>query len=340
MNNKGLVFTLATILLFFALLSLSYSYLAREKEMQRMIAQATIGSKIKYIEDDISSDILSILNITLVNISKRDNPSPAVNPNVKDLVVYFEDFGMLPRNPDINGEMRNYTRLLQNQTSILQGVDISLSNYDTSNFTLTPYNTEFSFDDSETFTDGSKRTSRIDVYTEDWRKLKSINVHMDLPIASIPVIIATPGNDSANNLVNVTVNVTGTSVIRDEILPFLFRTYQLDPTDRVLDPIPVNPNNNRVYLDFGSSGIALEIRFGKVGGGIGGGHDGTLIINYTTIDQSSISYIQKLEFVYMATNETARLQTESIVLIDPKVGSITKKGPITLAEEGYYKTFK
>ncbi len=328
MKKKGFVFTLATLFLFLALLSLSYSYFIRGKSTQDLIALSTMGSKVHYVEDNIATAYWDILNISLANLTK--NKENGVN---ETLVLYFDKFMTLPQNPEIDLEMMNYTNITRNRLVPLWNTGVAFEggldfrSLD-GNFTLIPYNSEF-----------FSATNEIDIVTDpgEYRKIKSIRVDIEVPISSDDsnVVVTRPSNDSAPTLTNVTVNWTG--LLANTITRFEFATVQLNPEDRINVSGAPGGGNKFIILSSLEPLIRFNVEFGKYGAGASGGKRGTLRLTYQTTNPIYTAKVARLEIIYFTINETTKLQTESIAIIDPKVGSITKRGPITLVEEGTTK---
>ena len=328
MNKRGFVFTIVTLFLFLALLSLSYSYFTRGKTTQEMIALSAMGSKVHYIEDNIATSYWDILNISLANLTK--NKENGVN---ETLVLYFDKFMTLPQNPEMDTEMMNYTNITRDRLVPLWNTEVAFEggldgNSLDGNFTLIPYNSEF-----------FSTTNEIVITTDpgEYRKIKSIRVDIEVPIGSedTGVIVSRPVNDSAATLTNITINWTG--LLANTITRFEFVTVQLNPDDGINVSGAPGGGNKFYILSSLEPLIRFNVEFGKYGVGAVGGKRGTLRLTYQTTNQIYTAKVARLEIVYFTINETTKLQTESVVFINPKVGSITKRGPIILVEEGYYK---
>jgi len=331
MNNKGLVFTIITLLLFFVVFSLSYSYFQRGRGTQDLIASSTSGDKIRSIEANIATDFWRIQNISLWNITKT-NPG---NEN-QSFVFFARDYRKFPRYPSIDNEMRNYTQILQNRSGSLLSTDLRIEGGKSGkefdgNFTLMPYGTMFSSNDSALF-----------IYTSDYEKLRIIELDISLPfiLDDADVIYYNSANDTnVPHLVNITINYTGYNTITGSgWRQYKVISVEFNPND-IARPWPLLNWNN--YLFFGSLAepiASFRTQFGRIGGvgPLNAGRSGTLSIEFNSLNQDRYGLLNGIKLIYEVSNETARLQTQSIVTIDPKVGGIVKRGPITIVEEPYY----
>ena len=162
MNSKGYLFSAIVILLLGSLVFISASYLDKSDKFDNLVQQSFIYNKFRYVENDIATDYLSIMNVTLMNIT-RDEAN-------NEIILRFSNFGVLPRR-SLEDNLSEYEKFIQQNYSKLIGMDVKLTHI-TPNMTFTGYNTTFVIhDDSQ---------EGLDIFTDDYLSIKSVNVTVEI----------------------------------------------------------------------------------------------------------------------------------------------------------------
>lgn len=138
-NKKGLMFTIMTVLLFFSLFVFSKTYLERSEEFKYTLVQTSIPEKMRYVEDDVISNIYS--DIIDLNITAIERSGGSLFINFSDAnIIYFQN------SLNYNVKMQNYQSFMEGNYATLQNLDISLTNFG-ANFSIEPYQSVFDIDE-------------------------------------------------------------------------------------------------------------------------------------------------------------------------------------------------
>lgn len=132
MNKKAVLFTITTFMMLFSLFLLSGAYANLNKQLQKTILNAKIGTHIKYVEDDISSQIFfDLLGIRLDSITNTgDNTTINFTGGIIDLNITHAMLAL------------DYKNFIERNYSSLNNLQVNMSNF-TSKISITPYNASY-----------------------------------------------------------------------------------------------------------------------------------------------------------------------------------------------------
>ena len=131
MDKRGFLFTIISLIMLISILAFVIAYQNRIKELQ----DADTVNILRYYEDDIVSNSYSdLMDINVVNISKKTNT-----------LVNFSSLGKYALDRDNQGIMNNYRNFIIDNYSRLNNINISMDNF-VPEFYVKPYNSKFSLD--------------------------------------------------------------------------------------------------------------------------------------------------------------------------------------------------
>jgi hypothetical protein len=128
-NKKAVLFTITTIFILLTVLTLTSIYVERNKELQYNIIDSSYSNKVRFIEDDVISDVFSnLLSVNLKNITR----STVIN-------VSFDQILLSP-GKDYYQKAQSYEQFIEGTYSNLNNINIELTGFG-NNFTIRPFNT-------------------------------------------------------------------------------------------------------------------------------------------------------------------------------------------------------
>jgi len=139
LNKKGLMFTIMTVLLFFSLFIFSKTYLERSENFKYTLVQTSIPEKMRYIEDDIVSNLY--FDIMDINVSNIERSGGELSVNFSN-TIYFQN------NQNYDTKMQDYQTFIEEDYAMLQNVDLTLTNFG-ANLTIEPYQSIIDIDESQ-----------------------------------------------------------------------------------------------------------------------------------------------------------------------------------------------
>ncbi|MBW2965947.1 hypothetical protein KY342_02470 [Candidatus Woesearchaeota archaeon] len=218
MNKKGILFTITTIFLLFAVFMLSSAYLIRNKELQRTATLSLAGDKLSYIKDDVTNNIYSdLLSINLRSISRDSYVTVVFNHSNLTSSINHEQL------------MQDYKTFVEGDYSNLNNINVNLDGFNNS-FILYPYNSTFIID-----------SNIIYVYTINPDNINKIKLIIDTDEATLNTSQGQPGNTGD---VEVEIELAHSG---GEFNP----TSDLDPT-AANNPFYVNfADGSRIEINFG-----------------------------------------------------------------------------------------
>ncbi|MBS3134672.1 hypothetical protein J4214_05570 [Candidatus Woesearchaeota archaeon] len=242
MDKRGFLFTIISLIMLISILAFVIAYQNRIKELQ----DADTVNILRYYEDDIVSNSYSdLMDINVVNISKKTNT-----------LVNFSSLGKYALDRDNQGIMNNYRNFIIDNYSRLNNINISMDNF-VPEFYVKPYNSKFSLG-----------TGSLTVLNPNYTQIQRINIDvtvnetLDAGTAVIPS--ADPGK--------ITINVRFIRRSSKEIL------YSQEKDQ---DPTEVNPE---FKLPFRSDPpnptevSSVSVKFGNYG------TDGMLMISTSSLE--------------------------------------------------------
>ena len=139
LNKKGLMFTIMTVLLFFSLFIFSKTYLERSENFKYTLVQTSIPEKMRYIEDDIVSNLY--FDIMDINVSNIERSGGELSVNFSN-TIYFQN------NQNYDTKMQDYQTFIEEDYAMLQTVALTLTNFG-ANLTIEPYQSIIDIDESQ-----------------------------------------------------------------------------------------------------------------------------------------------------------------------------------------------
>jgi hypothetical protein len=131
MNRRGVVFSIATILLFMALFFVSRSFMDFSFSTATNRIDTALALKAQYLAGDISSGIYGDLLPIAVGLITR---------NATHVSILFNDVIKINDNRDFDDRMDTYETFMEGTYARIQNARIDLENF-TANITIDPYDT-------------------------------------------------------------------------------------------------------------------------------------------------------------------------------------------------------
>lgn len=178
MNKKGILFTITTILLLGSMIFIVSNYVKKSDRVKYVIQESYTADRLRYIENDVASDFLDLINVTLMNITKNNN----------EVVLRFSNFGKIPR-VALKSNLSEYEQFLEDNYSKLINTEIKLTNFN-QNMTFRGYNSTF------VLYEGGKDVN-LDVFTQDYSNIKNINLTLEINVNISNSFC--PSNDAPGN---------------------------------------------------------------------------------------------------------------------------------------------
>jgi len=280
MPKKAILFTIITIFLLTSVFVLTTTHIKRNRLYQTFVSQVAISAKTKFIQEDVISDYLTLLDITLDEISR----------NSTSITLKFSNFSLLSQDINYSARLADYENFLETTFSSLSNTKIVLNMF-TPVFNFYPYNSTFSIEGKQLY-----------FYSADYAKLNSIDIEVKAYRNETDPTISEPIISCGVNCVSLILKVTAENgtILKSE-------TYVLDPVEEnlpVLIRYPTIPESN------------LTIEFGKHTERVVGGSDiiteGTLHIDTNNL----MARITKLYIDYDTTSKNTVLQTNATIYIE------------------------
>jgi hypothetical protein len=183
MKKKGFLFTTATLLLFLSIFAITSVYLDRNKELQSEITVSGISDRLRYIEDDVVSNVYSDLTSLRLSGITKDHT----------IILSFNQILFAPGR-DYEAIMNNYKEFIEGTYSSMNNVEIALNGLST-NFTIMPYDHFFQIT-GQSITGYTMPVPAMEI--------ESIGVTVDVDAENSSTCLA-PGDDHAQHpLITVT----------------------------------------------------------------------------------------------------------------------------------------
>jgi hypothetical protein len=149
-KNKGILYSVSTMLLLVSLFSLASVYYQVTQSYDRSMIDNNVHAKMRYLEDDIVSGVYRDLLPYKVSSITRAAGTVSVN---------FNDIIRLKDERDFDGRMDSYESYIESGYESLQKMDITLEDF-SSNITVDPYGSliDLSEDTLEVYNDISNIT--------------------------------------------------------------------------------------------------------------------------------------------------------------------------------------
>ncbi len=220
MKRKSMLFTVTTTLLFLSILILIVSYLGRYNELESMASTSMAGSRMSYIEDDITGKVYSdILSLNVESITEEAYATVIFNHSNLTSDI---DHGQL---------MKDYESFIEGSYSTINNAEITLTNFTNSIFIM-PYGSTITVEGGVIY-----------VFTENASSISEVNISVSTGESS-NISEGRPSNSGSVDL-SVDIDYSGGS---------FSETASLDPA-AANDPFYVNfESGSRVEVRFGSHG--------------------------------------------------------------------------------------
>ena len=140
MNKKGFIFTTSTILLFFSVFVLANVFLDRTEELKHTVVRTSVPEKIRYVEDDIVSNIYTELLPLNVSIERNGGL----------LTINFSETIYLQNSNHFDADMQPYKTFVEGNYASLLNLNITLINF-SANLTIEPYNSKLDLDENSIY---------------------------------------------------------------------------------------------------------------------------------------------------------------------------------------------
>jgi|GEM_PF-5013815 len=278
--KKAILFTIITLFLLTSVFVLTTAYVKRNRLYQEFISEAAIASRSRFIQEDIIGDYLTLLGITLDEISR----------NSTSVTLKFSNFSTVTSSINYTARLQNYKEFLEGTYANLSNTKIQLNNF-VPVFHFYPYNSSFKISGKKLF-----------FYGAQYSKLNYIDLELQAsrnetdPTISEPVISCEAGCVS----LILKVLADNGSILKSE-------TYSLDPINENL-PIKFR------YAELPEPNFTVS--FGKHTEKSVVGPDaiteGTLYIEANNLDVR----INKFHLDYDLTDKNTILQTNATIYIE------------------------
>ena len=203
-NKKGVLFTVAAVMLSASLALLTYSYLDRNKDLQNTLTTSLVGENLNYITDDIIRN--AYWDLLWLNLSSVERLDPFVT-------IKFDRAGQLSSLIDHQLLMDNYKSFIQTTYADLSKINIELTDF-YPKFMIIPFNSSYTIN----------RTTMI-FYSNSTSSLASIA--LTLAVDQIRDDELTNSTPSDTGSVIITVNAYDTAGL--DLFQGSPKTVNLDP---------------------------------------------------------------------------------------------------------------
>ncbi len=203
-NKKGVLFTVAAVMLSASLALLTYSYLDRNKDLQNTLTTSLVGENLNYITDDIIRN--AYWDLLWLNLSSVERLDPFVT-------IKFDRAGQLSSLIDHQLLMDNYKSFIQTTYAGLSKINIELTDF-YPKFMIIPFNSSYTIN----------RTTMI-FYSNSTSSLASIA--LTLAVDQIRDDELTNSTPSDTGSVIITVNAYDTAGL--DLFQGSPKTVNLDP---------------------------------------------------------------------------------------------------------------
>jgi len=228
MNKRGILFTIVTIFLLTSVFLLSSSYVKRNKLHQDIVSEAAIAEKARFIHEDIVTDFMNLLDITLDQIVRN---STSVN-------LRFTNFSTIGESTTYSTDLSTYEAFIQGTFSNLTNTIITLESF-TPMLSFYPYNSTIEI-----------HPAYLQLYTRDYTRLNYIYIELRLNQTNLTVS-SQPTDDAAGNpLLKLNITDADGTIIGS----FSPKTYILDAEgddQRIIITEDADPPSYNISILFG-----------------------------------------------------------------------------------------
>ena len=227
MNNKGVLFSIMTLILFISIFFLVKALVEHSQSLQETFTSGSSGDKIHYLYDDVSNNILTdLLQLRVSAISR----SSTVTLKLEQALLQGQDYA---------GAADNYSNFITKIYANFQQANITLAGFNNS-FIITPYNTTLSVNKNNiyiyTMPTASNPVHEVRVTLREYADKKST--------------CSQPKNSGS-------IPVTVTHITNDDTCT---KSQNLDPT------VNNDDKGQQFYQDLKNPTGSAEVKYGNVGG--------------------------------------------------------------------------
>lgn len=301
-GKKGLLFTIAAIILLLSLYLLSEAFMERNEVLGSMMLNSVYGDKFRHAEDDIiSGSYRDLLDIRLEGISRGSTAD-----------IKFDQI-FLSALRDYDTYMKSYKTLVDNKYSSLNNVNITLTGFNTS-FLMMPYNSTFEIHSKnltiKTMPASTNYISSITAYLKVNGTFSCNDIACADQADADNEACEAPGNDPAGN---PTIAITW----EDNTGFTCLRSRNVNPTEN-----NDKGNGRQFYVSLLNAGNA-EVKYGQV--------DGVNGIFRIAADDLTANATQ-LDLSYNLMNEKVIIKGGNLA-VRSESGNITKQMEMILYKE-------
>ena len=138
MSKRGMLFTVTTFIILWALFMLNLSYINRNSELQKIVVDSAYGNKIMFVEDDVLDGVYwDTINLNLSYVTR----------NSENFTVMFNGL-VLSEDSNHWTPLQQYEDYIEGKYSNWSNVVIKLENFDPI-FNINPYSNQLVINNSQ-----------------------------------------------------------------------------------------------------------------------------------------------------------------------------------------------
>lgn len=297
MKKKGFLFTIATLLLFFSIFALTSVYLDRNKDLQYSMILSGTGDRLRYVEDDVISNVYSdLLGIKLNAITQPSKQD--------DINISFSQFLLAPGR-DYQAIMQAYEDFVEGTYANKNNIEIGLSF--SNNFTIEPYESLFQITGQDIYAYTLPRIYRENI-------VNGITVIIEVAAQNNSVCSAPDDDHSQNPVISVTFVYNKAGGGQGSCI----NTIQLSPLENNIKA------GHQFYMETANPSGSIEVTYGKKAS-----MDGVFSILASGISAN----VTQLNFEYEPLAGEEVILTGGAISMETLVREITKQSQVVLAQE-------